>query len=452
MTQTLLGIVWTLVILTAIVLVHEAAHAAAARACGMRVSELFVGLPFGPRVSRRSRRSGIRYGATLALLGGYTRIDGMAYERDERLSLALAVVSARGRVSAEELALALGCDADEALELLGALADLGSVEVPEGAASPAVEDANAVWTTPRRDARGLTVADRGHDFAADGGAAAGQPYLPPEGADAFLASEVGRTYAGKGFPSRALVLLAGVASNLVCAVLLVTLYLCCHGVAVFDPHVALVSDGMPAQQAGMQAGDVIVSVDGQPVGQGQSDVLSALSGLSDGHEAAVVVERDGAEVALSMGVDGDGRLGVAYGTRLVTEGVADALYDSVSYALQTGVAIASLLVPAHTAEVVSQSSGIVGIVAVTGQAAQEGGWALVLLAASLSLSLAWLNLIPLPPLDGGKFVIELVSAVIRRPVSQRLQGALSLVGMALLTLLFVVMLGQDVSRIASGGM
>ena len=45
--QAILGIVWALVILTLLVLVHEAAHALAARMCGMRVSELFVGLPFG---------------------------------------------------------------------------------------------------------------------------------------------------------------------------------------------------------------------------------------------------------------------------------------------------------------------------------------------------------------------------------------------------------------------
>lgn len=449
--QAILGIVWALVILTLLVLVHEAAHALAARMCGMRVSELFVGLPFGPRVSRVSPRSGIRYGATLALLGGYTRICGMGYVDDERLPLALSVASVRGRITAHELARALGCEDDEAITLLESLADLGSLSSPQGRRG-ADGDVDDVWVTPRRDARGLTVTDRGHDFGLPGSVGAGEPYLPPEGADAFLAAEVSRTYAGKGFWRRALVLVAGVVSNLVCAVALVALYLCLHGVPVFDAHIAQVADGSAAQAAGMMAGDVITSVDGAKVGSGYDDVASALSSLSDAHTADVVVSRDGRDVSLSLAVGDDGRIGVSYATHLVTEGLGDALYDGVWYAAETGKSIAALFVPTQTAQVVSQSAGIVGIVAMTGQAAQQGLWALVELAASLSLSLAWLNLVPIPPLDGGKLVVELIAAVIRRPVPQWVQGAVSLLGMGLLMLLFVVMLGQDVTRIASGGM
>ena len=61
-----------LIILTLLVVIHEAGHATVARLCGVRVTEFFVGMPWGPEVSWRSKRSGIKYGATFALVGGYT--------------------------------------------------------------------------------------------------------------------------------------------------------------------------------------------------------------------------------------------------------------------------------------------------------------------------------------------------------------------------------------------
>jgi regulator of sigma E protease len=74
----------------------------------------------------------------------------------------------------------------------------------------------------------------------------------------------------------------------------------------------------------------------------------------------------------------------------------------------------------------------------------------LLLAAMLSMSLGWMNLLPIPPLDGGRVLIELVQLVIRRPVPVRVQNALSLVGMALFMMLFVYMVMQDATRLGAG--
>ena len=114
-----------LLILCVIVVVHEGGHALVARLTGMRVTEFYVGMPYGPEKSHVSKRSGIRYGATLALLGGYTRICGMAFSQDKRMALALALVNARGRLTTDELALALDCDPTDAQALIDALVDLG---------------------------------------------------------------------------------------------------------------------------------------------------------------------------------------------------------------------------------------------------------------------------------------------------------------------------------------
>ena len=86
-----------------------------------------------------------------------------------------------------------------------------------------------------------------------------------------------------------------------------------------------------------------------------------------------------------------------------------------------------------------------------GQAAQQGGWAVLTLVAALSLSLGWMNLLPLPPMDGGKFAIEIVQKIIGRPISLRVQGIISMATMAAFTMLFFVLLFNDTARLVGGG-
>ena len=61
-----------------------------------------------------------------------------------------------------------------------------------------------------------------------------------------------------------------------------------------------------------------------------------------------------------------------------------------------------------------------------------------------------MNMLPIPPLDGGKILIEVVQAVLRRQLSVRAQNAISMVGVALFLLLFVVVVRQDIVRLFVG--
>ena len=449
-----MGIVLCLVALTAIVLIHEAAHALAARAVGMRVTELAVGMPFGPRVYRQSPRSGIRYGATLALLGGYTRISGMAWRPDDRHALALALVNARGRLEASELSLVLSCPDDEAADLLGELAEIGSIEplgedgAPVSAGTPAY-----AWRTPRRDALGLTIYDRHHDFSLPGGTQAGEPFFPKQGPDEFLRLEVGRTYAGKGFAARSFVLLAGIAANLLTAILLVTAFFLFRGVDVISPNIVQVKPDSVAEQAGMVEGDVITSVDGVDTTTDYTALSNALEQARGAGDVELQYRhhdsQDVQSATISLGTDE--QLGVYYGYDQVRLGPVDALRGALSYAGQTGAALLSLFMPQTSAQTMGEVSGIVGVVSVMGQAAQQGGWAVLTLVAALSLSLGWMNLLPLPPMDGGKFAIEIVQKIIGRPISLRVQGIISMATMAAFTMLFFVLLFNDTARLVGGG-
>lgn len=448
---TVAGIIVALLILTFLIFVHEAAHTLSARLCGMRVTELFVGLPYGPRISRRSHRSGIRYGASLVLLGGYTKISGMSYQPDDRMAQALSVVNEAGSASVSDVALRLETTEDEAGSLLDALADIGCIE-PDVPESGALHGLPSQFRTVARDPQGLTLCDRHHDLSAPGSTEAGEPRHDDPAA--MIEHDLAHTYEGAGFWKRAITLLAGILSNLLVAILLVMAFYMIHGVQTVSPYISEVTQGSLAEASGIQAGDVLVTVNGVDVRSSYQDLSDALSAaISAGEAFDVTYVRDGTTQTVRVDPSDSSdtsTFGIVYSYQTVRLGFLDALTSALSYAGYVAQAIVQLIIPSHTMDVLEQSSGIIGIIAISGKAASSGVWEVISLVAALSLSLGWMNLLPFPPLDGGKLLIEIIQAVSRRKVPQRVQIAISAVGMALMLLLFVFMIGMDVSHIMDG--
>lgn len=436
--------------LCVLVVVHEAGHTLVARLCGARVLEFFVGMPWGPQVSRVSKRTGIRYGATFALFGGYTRIAGMVAVDHPRAATALALVNARGRLEPAELAQVLGTpdDTTEAYSLLEGLAEWGSVERvwPEGGHRRS--DLPLAYATVARDADGLTLCDRGHDFDRPGATCAGEPFCPKLGPDAFFEAERKRTYQGFSFVKKAATLAAGVVSNLLFALVALTLFLTLHGVAAPSLELADVGEGSPAAQAGIEAGDRIVAIDGTPVATSDGLTSALAAARERGGSFQVAYERAGERIETACTFDDEGLMGVYLGWGYQTLSMGDAVAFSASYIGEVGRQVAGLIIPTRTAEVLENSAGVVGIAAMTSQAVYGGMWNILLLTAVLSISLGWLNLLPIPPLDGGKLLVEVIAAVRRKPVSAAAQGAASLAGMLLFAALFVYMIVQDLARLA----
>ena len=99
----------------------------------------------------------------------------------------------------------------------------------------------------------------------------------------------------------------------------------------------------------------------------------------------------------------------------------DASAAAVSYAAQVGQFALRLLIPTQTMEVLNQSSSVVGISVMASEAAAEGFSTLIMLVAAISMSLGFMNLLPIPPLDGGKILIEVIQVIIRKPLSIKVQ-------------------------------
>ena len=109
-------------------------------------------------------------------------------------------------------------------------------------------------------------------------------------------------------------------------------------------------------------------------------------------------------------------------------------------------AVAGLFNPQTAAETVSNSTSVVGIAVMSKSAFEAGLTNTLMFTSMLSVSLGVMNLLPIPPLDGGRFVIEVYQRIRRKVVGARAMNYLSFAGIALFTLFFLVMMNQDIQR------
>ena len=134
----------------------------------------------------------------------------------------------------------------------------------------------------------------------------------------------------------------------------------------------------------------------------------------------------------------------------VTVSPLRAVEAGFTYIAMVVQAVIGLFNPQTAAETVSQSTSIVGIAVMSKSAFEAGLVSVLSFTAMLSVSLGIMNLLPIPPLDGGRFVIEVYQRIRRKAVGERAMSYLSFAGMALFMLFFIVMMNQDIQRFVFG--
>jgi regulator of sigma E protease len=231
---------------------------------------------------------------------------------------------------------------------------------------------------------------------------------------------------------------------------------------LLEPIVGEVRDG-PAKRAGMLAGDRIVEIDGKPVAD-FVDVPGLVQKLKPGTPAAFVVERGGDRVSLSIAPES---LRQDDGTEYLGVGIApkrpDAEYDaerrygpiaaipaafSETWRMtRETLALLKRMVLGHAS--LKNISGPISIAQFANASAQLGlGWFMFFLAV-LSLSIAIMNLLPIPILDGGHLLYYLIEAVKGSPVSEKAMAAGQYVGLAMLAGLMGLAFYNDILRLLS---
>lgn len=134
----------------------------------------------------------------------------------------------------------------------------------------------------------------------------------------------------------------------------------------------------------------------------------------------------------------------------VTVSPLRAIQAGFMYIAMVVQAVAGLFNPQTAADTISQSTSVVGIAVMSKNAFDAGLTDALFFTAMLSVSLGVMNLLPIPPLDGGKFVIEVYQRIRRKVVSLRVVNFISYAGVALFTLFFIIMMNQDIQRFIFG--
>ena len=393
-----------------LVLVHEAGHFYSARAVGMRPRKFYVGFP--PALAK-VRRNGIEYGLGAIPLGGYVKIPGMhrPAPADVDAHLGRAVQEApqlHGPAERLKRLLAQG-DFDGAA---GALKGLERTAEETELSEPARKGAK----------RGVTELSDGL------------------GRDAYW-----RQRAWK----KILVIGAGPGTNLLFAILCFTLLLVL-GPGRGTTVVAEVEPNRPAQQAGLRAGDEVVAVNGNPVGY--VGMFEEING-SEGRPVRVTVERNGRVVELEPVKpfrDTDGRYRVGFRPDFEPVPVHVAFWESLkltgTITKEIGAVLGRLVRGSGREEI----SSPIGIVRGSSSALERGFETFFWVLGLISLSLALLNLLPLLPLDGGHIAFSIIEGIRGRSVGREVYERVSVVGIALVLMLFFIGLSNDIGG-RSGG-
>jgi len=270
---------------------------------------------------------------------------------------------------------------------------------------------------------------------------------------------------------RVIILAAGVAMNWALAVVLLSIGLMVGAPAVVEglPEGAIVDSrevtivdvlpDSPAAQAGLQVGDVVVSVDGTAL-ENVTDTQGAI-GAQGEQSFAMMVRRGGEEVALDVTA--------AYVPEVDKTAIGIALIDTgiVRYpffkAIQGGVILTweyTRLVVLTFADLIhelfngktetaGQLTGPVGIAVTTGQMARQGFVALMQFTAILSINLAVVNFLPIPALDGGRVLFLIFEAIRRKAMDRRTEAVIHNVAFLILIVLILFVTLRDIGRYGS---
>lgn len=235
--------------------------------------------------------------------------------------------------------------------------------------------------------------------------------------------------------------------------------------AISAPVVGETMAESPAAAAGLQPGDRILSLDGEPV--------AAWAGLTEhvrarpGQLLALEIERDGRRLSRSVRTQAAGPAEAPYGRLGILPywdaALAERLRIEVSYPLGQSLLLGaertwdiSVLTVRVIGELLTGGaslrniSGPVGIAEFAGNSALLGVAAFLSMLALLSVSLGILNLLPVPVLDGGGLVFCAIEAVTRRPLPPQVEYVGQRVGVVMLVALMSLALYNDVARLWSG--
>ncbi|HFU4356551.1 TPA: RIP metalloprotease RseP [Streptococcus suis] len=415
------GILAFIFIFGVIVVVHEFGHFYFAKKAGILVREFAIGM--GPKIFAHTGKDGTLYTIRILPLGGYVRMAGWGEDKTEiktgtpaSLSLNEAGVVTRINLTGKQLdnlSLPMNVtsfDFEEKLEITGLVLEESKTYKVDHDATIVEEDGTEVRIAP------LDV-----------------------------------QYQNATVWGRLITNFAGPMNNFILGILVfIFLMFMQGGVTDLSSNAVSITDGGALQAAGLVTGDKILSVNGDAT-DSYTEVATIISKAAEDATTApsfdLVVEHDGATKNVTVTaekVDGTYRIGIS---PILKTGFVDKIVGGFQEAGATALLIVTALKNLIANFDVKQLGGPVAIYKVSAQAAEFGLASVLGLMAMLSINLGIFNLIPIPALDGGKIVMNILEAIRRKPLKPETESYITLAGVAVMVVLIIVVTWNDIIRV-----
>ena len=263
-----------------------------------------------------------------------------------------------------------------------------------------------------------------------------------------------RQMCNKSFIRRFLVLFAGPFNNFLLA--LIILFICglFYGSVSMDPYISSVADNSPAYEAGLENGDLILSLNGKKVSSW--DKVSLMLQASKGEKITFEVKKsDGSvyvcDITPTEEQDDDGNVIYKYGIssyRTKERGFGKAVKYAFTRTISLFESMIDTIKYLFTGKfAVKQLSGPVGIYSVVDSQAKEGLEAVLYLIAYLSINLGVINLLPFPAFDGGRILFLFIEKISRKPISKKIENTIHMIGFILIIALMIYVTFNDIIRL-----
>ncbi|SPC38844.1 inner membrane zinc metalloprotease required for the extracytoplasmic stress response mediated by sigma(E) (YaeL) [Latilactobacillus fuchuensis] len=416
------AIIAFIIIFGILVVVHEFGHFYVAKRSGILVREFSVGM--GPKLFA-TRKNGTTYTIRWLPLGGYVRMAGMADDESEieAGTQATLILNDQGQVQRINTS-------DKVTTLNGVPFQIAKTDLQK-----------ELWL------EGYEAGDESelkrysvlHDAT----------IIEADGTEVQIAP-VDVQFQSATLINRMLTNFAGPFNNFILAIVAFILFaMLSGGVAQNKAQLGTIQANSPAQKAGLKTDDKLLAVNGDKVTSFTD--FSQIIAKNPNKPVQIKYQRGQQTKTVTVtpkAVTQDktkvGQVGVTASQdhRIMTM-VKYGFTQSWSIASQIFKVLGSFLTGGFS---LNKLSGPVGMYSMTTQFTEQGFNALVYFLAFLSLNLGIMNLIPIPALDGGKLVLNVIEAIRRKPLSPEKEGIVTLVGVGIMVLLMVLVTWNDIQR------
>lgn len=416
-------IITFIIVFGILVIVHEFGHFFFAKRSGILVREFAIGM--GPKIYGHQAKDGTTYTLRLLPIGGYVRMAGNGDDETEM---------------APGMPLSLLLNSDGIVEKINLSKKVQFTNsIPMELIRYDLEEELTITGYVNGEEEQEVTYSVAHDAS----------IIEADGTELRIAPKDVQFQSAKLW-QRMLTNFAGPMNNFLLAILLFILLAFMHG-GVQVTNTNQIGEVLPngaAQTAGLKENDKILEINGNAI-HSWGDLTATIT-ENPGKKLSVEVERNGQKQTLSVTpgvVESNGKKYGQLGIKApMKTGFFDKIIGGTQQAFSSSLEIFKALGSLFTNFSLNKLGGPVMMFQLSSEAADQGILTVISLMAILSMNLGIVNLLPIPALDGGKLVLNVVEGIRGKPISQEKEGFITLAGFGLLMLLMVLVTWNDIQR------